>query len=112
MFSRRATLVALALVGAGQAATAQVPPAKRQPSTPGSGPAPATASSGPAPATVSNWTGGQFGAFGGDSTLAQNFTEPGAHLCPGVGLGLPCPESWGQGDADAGSWRAHRVLLL
>jgi outer membrane immunogenic protein len=35
----------------------------------------------PAPQQASNWTGGQFGAFGGDSSLAQNFTEPGAFLC-------------------------------
>jgi len=35
------------------------------------------------PATpTSNWTGLQTGANGGNSSLAQNFAEPGAFLCP------------------------------
>jgi outer membrane immunogenic protein len=45
--------------------------------------APAAAPAAPA----SNWTGGQFGGFGGGSNLAQNFAEPGSHLCPTTGLG-------------------------
>ena len=44
-------------------------------------PAPPQQAQTPAPQQTSNWTGGQFGAFGGDSSLAQNFTEPGAFLC-------------------------------
>jgi outer membrane immunogenic protein len=35
-----------------------------------------------APAPSSNWTGLQTGANGGNSSLAQNFAEPGAFLCP------------------------------
>jgi outer membrane immunogenic protein len=33
-------------------------------------------------APSSNWTGLQTGANGGNSSLAQNFAEPGAFLCP------------------------------
>jgi outer membrane immunogenic protein len=33
-------------------------------------------------APTSNWTGLQTGANGGNSSLAQNFAEPGAFLCP------------------------------
>jgi outer membrane immunogenic protein len=47
-------------------------------------------------APPSNWTGGQYGAFGGGSNLAQNFAEPGSHLCAVTGLGpvvQPCVES-------------------
>jgi outer membrane immunogenic protein len=36
-----------------------------------------------APAPTTNWTGFQTGATGGNSSLAQNFAEPGAFLCPG-----------------------------
>src|SRR5262249_28162197 len=33
-------------------------------------------------APAANWTGFQTGAFGGNSSLAQNFAEPVAFLCP------------------------------
>ena len=32
--------------------------------------------------TTTNWNGLQTGANGGNSSLAQNFAEPGAFLCP------------------------------
>jgi outer membrane immunogenic protein len=70
------------LLSAGPAA-ADGMPAKRAPAA-----APA------APST--NWTGGQFGGFGGGSNLAQNFAEPGSHLCATSGLGAltaTCTES-------------------
>jgi len=42
----------------------------------------------PPPSTPSsNWTGLQTGATGGNSSLAQNFAEPGSHLCIDTGLG-------------------------
>jgi len=41
---------------------------------------PAAAKKAPAPST--NWNGLQTGANGGNSSLAQNFAEPGAFLCP------------------------------
>jgi outer membrane immunogenic protein len=42
-----------------------------------------------------NWSGPQYGAFGGASTMPMNFVEPGAVLCPTTGLGLPpgCAET-------------------
>jgi len=42
-----------------------------------------------------NWSGFQFGGFGGASSMPMNFVEPGAVFCPGTGLGLPsaCPET-------------------
>jgi len=72
----------LAMAAAGPAA-ADGMPTKR---------APAAAPVQPA----ANWTGGQFGGFGGGSNLAQNFAEPGAHLCAVSGLGAltaTCTES-------------------
>src|SRR5262245_82021 len=43
------------------------------------------------PAPPPNWTGPQVGAFGGGSFGSPfSFAEPGAHLCPGSGLG-PIP---------------------
>lgn len=48
-----------------------------------------------------NWSGGQFGGFGGGSQMSQSFVEPGSNLCPGPGI-LPtgvsanyaeCPET-------------------
>jgi outer membrane immunogenic protein len=79
-----------ALIAATSALSASADEFKKSPA-PRAKRAPAAA---PAPAAqASNWSGGQFGAFGGDSSLAQNFTEPGSHLCPTVGLGLPCPET-------------------
>ncbi len=44
------------------------------------------------PAPTSNWTGLQTGANGGNSSLAQNFAEPGAFLCPLYG-GATCTET-------------------
>jgi outer membrane immunogenic protein len=47
-------------------------------------------------AATSNWTGLQGGATGGNTSLAQNFAEPGAHLCDDTGLGpisFGCVES-------------------
>jgi outer membrane immunogenic protein len=41
---------------------------------------------------TSNWTGLQTGANGGNSSLAQNFAEPGAFLCPVYYL-ASCPET-------------------
>jgi outer membrane immunogenic protein len=32
-----------------------------------------------------NWSGGQFGGFGGGSQMSQSFVEPGSNLCPGPG---------------------------
>jgi opacity protein-like surface antigen len=42
-----------------------------------------------------NWSGFQFGGFGGVSSMPMSFVEPGAVFCPGTGLGLPsaCPEA-------------------
>jgi outer membrane immunogenic protein len=38
-----------------------------------------------------SWSGLQTGATGGNSSLAQNFAEPGAHLCTITGLGPISP---------------------
>jgi len=49
------------------------------------------------PAPPPNWTGPQVGGFGGGSFGSPfSFAEPGAHLCPGSGLGPispPCFET-------------------
>ena len=70
---RAIVVVVSALISAfftqGVLADGKAKPRKAQPST-----APAAPSS--------NWTGLQTGANGGNSSLAQNFAEPGAFLCP------------------------------
>jgi outer membrane immunogenic protein len=44
------------------------------------------------PAPPPNWTGPQVGGFGGGSYGSPfSFAEPGAHLCPGSGLGPVSP---------------------
>jgi len=58
---------------------------------------PSPAAAAPA-APAANWSGFQTGAFGGNSSLAQNFAEPGAKLCPGTPIiAIPsspdCPET-------------------
>jgi outer membrane immunogenic protein len=42
-----------------------------------------------------NWSGFQYGGFGGVSSMPMNFVEPGAVLCPVTGLLEPptCPET-------------------
>jgi outer membrane immunogenic protein len=75
--------IVLCLTGIGQADAQQQPSAKKKSTSASS-------------AATSNWTGLQTGATGGNSSLAQNFAEPGAHLCDDTGLGpisLGCTES-------------------
>jgi len=47
----------------------------------------------PAATTTDTWNGFQTGANGGNSSLAQNFAEPGAFLCPVCCSGPACPET-------------------
>jgi outer membrane immunogenic protein len=64
---------------------AQVGQALAQAGQPAEKRKPRPASTTQTPAPSSNWTGLQTGANGGNSSLAQNFAEPGAFLCPLLG---------------------------
>ena len=68
----------------------------------------------PAPpqAPTSNWTGLQTGANGGNSSLAQNFAEPGAFLCPiscGTCTETPFRFSGHPSSFTAGGFAGYRV---
>jgi outer membrane immunogenic protein len=75
----------------------------------------------PAPpqAPTSNWTGLQTGANGGNSSLAQNFAEPGAFLCPisisisggGTCIETPFRFSGHPSSFTAGGFAGYRVQL-
>jgi len=76
---------------------------------------PRSATPAQAQAPASNWTGLQTGANGGTSSLAQNFAEPGAFLCP-LYFGGSCPEtpfnfSGHPSSFTAGGFAGYRVQL-
>jgi outer membrane immunogenic protein len=61
---------------------------------------------------TSNWTGLQTGANGGNSSLAQNFAEPGAFLCPiafGTCIETPFRFSGHPWSFTAGGFAGYRV---
>lgn len=62
-------------------------------------------------APSSNWNGLQTGANGGNSSLAQNFAEPGAFLCPGAGTCTETPFDFSGRPSSftAGSFLGYRV---
>jgi outer membrane immunogenic protein len=66
----------------------------------------------PTQAPTSNWTGLQTGANGGNSSLAQNFAEPGAFLCPisfGTCIETPFRFSGHPSSFTAGGFTGYRV---
>ena len=66
----------------------------------------------PTQAPTNNWTGLQTGANGGNSSLAQNFAEPGAFLCPipaGICTETPFSFSGHPSSLTAGGFAGYRV---